>query len=114
MKSWKQKFGSWALLLTFVAAFGLRESHRLFAHAHEEKETCRDARPGESHVHDTHFSAHQCDLCGFVVSAAELIDFQWVISKMDAVFSEKAVVYCSFFSKKIVGFVALRGPPFGL
>jgi hypothetical protein len=111
VKNFKQKIGSWALLLTFVAAFGLRESHRVFAHAHEERQSCRDARPGESHVHDEHFAAHDCDLCGFIVSAAELVDYQWVISKLEAGFSEKIAASVSFFSKKVVGFVALRGPP---
>jgi hypothetical protein len=110
----KQKIGSWALLLTFVAAFGLRESHRLFAHAHEEKHTCRDTRPGETHVHDEHFAVHDCDLCGFIISTAELVDYQWVISKLEADFFEKTAAFVPFFFHKIIGFVALRGPPTGL
>ena len=105
--------GNWFLLLGFVAAFAARESHHLFAHAHEEKLSCRDTRPGESHIHDTHFAAHDCDLCGFLFAAAELPDFQWFVEKRAVFFSVKFTSTETVFSDWRDGSVSGRGPPRG-
>ena len=106
-----QRLSAWALLVLFLGAFSAREAHRLFGHCHAEKMTCHDARSGESHLHDERFQNDGCDLCGFVVSAAQLPDFQEFSLVFERPFFVKISSEIHFWSASPDGFIALRGPP---
>ena len=64
-------FPALALALLLLFAFGAKEAHHFFVHAHVEVKVC-DATENEKHWHDEAYSHDDCALCDFTFS---LFDF---------------------------------------
>ena len=62
---------SLALAILLFFAFGTKEMHYFFEHAHEEVKVC-DAQKGERHIHDQEYIHDECPLCDFTFSLFEL------------------------------------------
>jgi hypothetical protein len=60
-------FPALALSLLLLFAFGAKEAHHFFAHAHVEVKIC-DAIENEKHWHTEEYSHPDCNLCDFTFS----------------------------------------------
>jgi hypothetical protein len=56
-----------ALALLLFFAFGAKEAHHFWAHAHVKVKIC-DATENEKHWHDEEYGHSDCNLCNFTFS----------------------------------------------
>jgi hypothetical protein len=98
-------FPALALALLLLFAFGAKEVHHFWAHAHVETKVC-DAPTGNEHWHDEDYSHDDCALCDFTFS---IFDFSLssfslnykdcLVEKIDTFFTQSYLTHTFFYTK---------------
>lgn len=103
-------FKSFVLAILLLTAFGTKEMHHFWGHAHKMVKIC-DARKGEVHIHNEDYISDECPLCDFTFSIFEfhLPTFHLITPKH--FFIKEAFLYKSFKLNSTCHFPSLRGPP---
>lgn len=96
-------------ILIFVA-FGAKEMHHFFGHAHEEVKIC-DAKQGEKHLHNEEYIHQDCNLCDFTFSYFEIPLLGFNFKKPKIALNKTEFSFYSIICTRIHFFKSLRGPP---
>ena len=106
-------FRALALAILIFFAFGTKELHHFWAHAHKEVKIC-EAQKGETHLHNEEYIHADCSLCDFTFSTFELqfpvFELRY---KIYPTLKEDLPYKSSHFSKTLFS-KSLRGPPFSV
>ena len=103
-------FRALALAILIFFAFGAKQLHHFWAHAHEEVKIC-DAKKGETHLHNEEYIHSQCSLCDFTFSTFELQILVFVLKTNIYTTIEGEFSFQSSFFSNIRLSKPARGPP---
>ncbi len=101
------------LLMLFLASFGLKNGHSLLHGEHHRALPCSAPREGDNtrHLHDERYSTHDCFLCAWGLSPAELFDAIPTLKSRLVVPSSSDLIFRGKLTATQPEQRHLRGPP---